>query len=376
MSEAYTITKTHNPFYEFRRERRWTTFCALAIAALLHLTVVVVLPEQVLVQPNTEAGSGEEAMEVVLLSPEPLTPDEMRFVEASPEAPENEPDRKDQYSFRAQQAADENPSEDLLNAPKVEGEENSQKILQGAGEPPAPVAPSVYSPTARAGEGEGSDGGKLGTPEEAQLVQAEPLPAPAFIQQKPVDDEGPGSSPELPGVAMEVFPETDPTAPINIYQPQQPTQSTQVQTGDGNGGAVEAKPMPRARPRLSPELIHGPLMRSQGSASRRGSIAIDATFSEFGEYQQQFYAALQAGWYQEIEFFQPIDTATDVLVSFTIRADGSIHDTEILHSTASEIATLICETAITKRSPFRPWTKEMVKVFGVERTLQVVFHYR
>ena len=134
--------------------------------------------------------------------------------------------------------------------------------------------------------------------------------------------------------------------------------------------------MPRARPTLSPDLIHGPVMRSEGSASRRGTLAIDATFSEFGEYEQQFYAALQAGWYQEIEFFQPIDTSTRVVVSFRITADGLIHDVELLHSTASEIATLICQTALTKRSPFRPWTKEMVKVFGQERTLEVVFHYR
>jgi hypothetical protein len=374
LSEVDTDIQSRHPFVEFRRERRWTTLLALAIAILLHMAVVVLLPEQILVQSEIAAGGDEQALEVELLPPEPLTPDEMRFVEASPDAPQNEPDRKDQYSFRAQQAADESPIEDLLNAPKVEGEdEASQKILQGAMDPAPPVQGGVFSPAARLGEGEGTDGGKAGS-QAAQFPQAEPLPAPAFIQQKPVDEEGPGSSPELPGEATEVFPNADPEAAINVYRPTQSMQPTQVQAG--SGGAVEARPMPRERPRLSPELIHGPLMRSLGSANRRGSVAIDATFSEFGEYQQQFYAALQAGWYQEIEFFQPIDTASRVMVSFTIRSDGSIHDAEIVHTTASEIASLICQSAITKRSPFRPWTKEMVKVFGQERTLRVVFHYR
>jgi hypothetical protein len=117
-------------------------------------------------------------------------------------------------------------------------------------------------------------------------------------------------------------------------------------------------------------------MRSEGSARRRGSLAFDATFSEFGEYEQQFYAAIQTGWYQEIEFFQPIDTATRVHVRFTLHADGRVTDVATVQSTASEIASFICETAIMKRSPFRPWTREMVEVFGQERTLNVVFHYR
>jgi hypothetical protein len=117
-------------------------------------------------------------------------------------------------------------------------------------------------------------------------------------------------------------------------------------------------------------------MRSHGSVSRRGSLAIDATFSEFGEYEQQFYAAVQTGWYQEIEFFQPIDTSTRVQVRFTLYADGRVESVKAVQTSASEIATFICETAITKRSPFRPWTKEMVQVFGQQRTLHVVFHYR
>ena len=91
-----------------------------------------------------------------------------------------------------------------------------------------------------------------------------------------------------------------------------------------SNGRPDAKALPRIRPRLSPELLHGPLMASTGSAARRGTLAIDSTFSEFGEYQQQFYAAIQSGWYQEIDFFQPIDTAARVQIRFTLLANGSI----------------------------------------------------
>jgi len=373
--QASTTLRLENPFKQARREQCWSSAAALLIALLLHLSLLVVVPDKFLM-PSAALDVQDEPLEIILLPPEPLTADELKFVEANPEVPENEPDRKDQYSFRAQQASDQSLKEALLNAPNVDGEENSQKIIQGAMVPAAPLTPGIYVPAVQLGEGEGTDGGKTGAQARQMLPPAAPLPAPDFIQQKPIIVDGPGSSLKTPGAGKELVEIPDPEAPINLYRPQPQTTQQQQQESDGSGGAPDAKPMPRARPTLSPDLIHGPVMRSEGSASRRGALAIDATFSEFGEYQQQFYAALQAGWYQEIEFFQPIDTSTRVVVGFRITADGLIHDVELLHSTASEIATLICQTALTKRSPFRPWTKEMVIVFGQERTLEVVFHYR
>ena len=376
MVQASTTLRVENPFQEARQDQWWSSGAALLIALLVHISVIVVLPDEFLMSSASSAVDNEP-LEVILLPPEPLTPEELKFVEANPEAPENEPDRKDQYSFRAQQAADQSLKEALLDAPEVDGEEDSQKIIQGAMEQAPPLTPGVYAPAVQPGEGEGTDGGKAGAQAAQVVPPAQPLPAPDFIQQNPVTEDGPGSSLETPGVGKEIVEAPDPEAPVNLYKPQpQTSQQQQQQEGAGSGGASDAKPVPRARPTLSPDLIHGPVMRSEGSASRRGALAIDATFSEFGEYQQQFYAALQAGWYQEIEFFQPIDTSTRVVISFRITADGVIHDVEVLHSTASEIATLICQTALTKRSPFRPWTKEMVTVFGQERTLEVVFHYR
>lgn len=319
-------------------------------------------------------GAEEEAVEIYEISL--IEPQEARFVEASPEAPVNEPDRTDQYSYRSQQAADLNPIDDGSNRPKVDGDTDSQKILQGSLEQVPLVEPGVYEPVAKPGEGDGTDGGKQGNPAELALPNpTQPLPAPDFIQQKPVSEEGPGSRVELTGEAQEVFDDPDPEAPIDVYR-QQTVPDLAQQPGDGSGGAVDAQPKPRARPRLAPELVTGPVMRSQSSASRRGSLAIDATFSEFGEYEQQFYAAIQTGWYQEIEFFQPIDTSARVHVRFTIYSDGRVEDVRAVDTSASEIATVICETAITKRSPFRPWTREMVQVFGTQRTLNVMFHYR
>ena len=361
---------TH-PFAEFRSGRWRTGWAAFAITLVVHLLLLLALPERTMPEAR-EAAKQEEA---VIYEVDLVEPQDMRYVEANPEAPENEPDRSDQYSFRAQQAADESPLEDNSNVPMVDGEADSMKVVPGQLQQTPPVPPGVYSPKAKPGEGEGTEGGKQGAEAQPEVAPVQPVPAPDFLRQEPVAEEGPGSRQDVVGEAQELLEKPDPDAPIDVYRP--PTEAQpQVQPGDGRGGAAEARPMPRARPRLAPELITGPLLKSESSARRRGNLAIDATFSEFGEYERQFYAAIQVGWYQEIEFFQPIDTGSRVHVRFRIKADGTVDKVETVKSTASKIATVICENAISKRSPFRPWTEEMVRVFGEERWINVVFNYR
>jgi hypothetical protein len=374
VSEILTEPLPTNPFTPYDRESRWVTLLAILATLFVHIGFILVVPEELMPRNQGDTDEAQKKIEAYEISL--VDPAEARFVEASPEAPENEPDRRDQYSYRAQQAADDSPLSDAANKPKVDGEEDSQKILQGSLEQAPLLESGVYTPVARLGEDDGVQGGKLGAPNALVLPHlAKPLPAPNFIQQDPASALGPGSRVDFVGEAPEVIEAPDPDAPIDVYRPQSMVEQTQ-KVGDGKGGSLEAQPVPRARPRLAPELITGPVMRSHASASRRGSLAIDTTFSEFGEYEQQFYAAVQTGWYQEIEFFQPIDTSTRVQVRFTLYADGRVDKVKAVQTNASEIATFICETAITKRSPFRSWTKEMVHVFGQQRTLDVVFHYR
>lgn len=370
-------------FLEPRKDRWWAGFLALAGALFLHLAVIVVLPEEFAGSGGKDWEREEEPYEITLAPPEEPEPEERRYVEANPEVPENEPDRKEQYSFRDQQAADQSrPDPEEPDEPDVDGEEDSQKIVQGTVEQVEPMPPGVYSPEAPEGKGEGETGG-AGEAAESETEVAERLPPPPrppdFLEQKPEDETGEGSRPEPPGEAEEPRPEPDPEAPVDVFRRDRQTaeEARQKQAEEpGGGGSESARPQPRKRPRLSPELTQGPKRRSQGAANRRGTLAIDATFSEFGEYERQLYAAIQAGWFRELEFFQPMDTAARVHVRFTLHADGSIEDLQVVRSTAGEVATMITESAIAKRSPFRSWTEDMVETFGDKRTLNVLFHYR
>lgn len=323
-----------------------------------------------------QSGDDSPQDETIELTLEELDPEMPRYVEANPEAPRNEPDRSDNYSFRSQQSADENPDASQDNLPTVEGDEASQKIVQGSVDlsEPVPLEGGIYALSAKSTD---SRNDSADSTQASSSIQPTSLPpAPDFIQQKPQVEEGPGSNLTISGSSQQVAREySDINAPIQLYRMDSENQQD-VDTGSESNRTAEAKPMPRKRLTLPPDLVYGPLMRSKGSASLRGALAIDATFSQFGEYEQQFYAAVQAGWYQEIEFFQPIDTSARVVVQFRIHADGTVDEVEILHSTAGEIATLICQTALTKRSPFRPWTAEMIKTFGQERVMKVAFSYR
>ena len=347
---------------------------ALIITILLHVLVIVSLPESLFMSQSSPENQQEEILEVVIEPPE-----ESRYVEANPDVPENEPDNKRNYSFRSQQAADQNPEDSLSDTPDVESEADIEddadvrKVVQGSVEQnePIPLESGVYSLNGNSEASEDSQA-DAGSP---VMPLPSVLPPPPSMTQEPVSEDGSGSSFEFTDTGKEIVENTEPNSQINLYRTDA-TQQNQKNSAEATDRESQNRPLPRKRLKLPPELTYGQLTRPKSSVSRRGTLAIDATFSQFGEYEQRFYAAVQAVWYQEIEFYQPIDIAARVVVSFRIKSDGSVEDVTVLNSTAGEIATWICETALTKPSPFGVWTEEMIQVFGRERVMEVAFYYR
>lgn len=333
----------------------WSLFAVLFSLAL-HLVIIASLPDELLQRlPKVEAASNPPLkLELVQLQP-----DEMRFVEANPEAPENVPDRSKNYSYRNQQAADLNTSLiESSDKPFVDGVEQSQKIMKGQFPQEAvnEVSHELNSTQQATKE-------RIITP----VVPLKGIDRPEFLLPKINAELADSGSAILDSVDQIAAGSLD--GNLQLYKPKEALEVAETTPTTSTNNA-------KFRPRLDPKLLPGPLMQSASSASRRGQIAIDSTFSEFGEYQQQFFAPVLGGWYQEIEFYQPIDVSARVLVSLTLHSDGRVSSVKALETSATEIATMICESAIAKRSPFRPWTKEMVEVFGKERTLTVLFIYQ
>lgn len=326
-----------------------------ALSVFLHLVLFYFLPERLLPQAFEMSEVRPQALELELLE---LKPEDKRFVEANPDVADNTPDHSRNYSFRNQQAADESPAPlTRENTPKVEGVEESQKILEGQLSS-APVPPQVPP---------GQASVRLENPAMPILLPPKGRERPEFVKEKTLPQAGDEGSALLDELAAEATGDTD--GALRVYDA---TVAETRETVDAAGVPSEAKP----RLRLDPKLVMGPLMESAGGASRRGKLAIDATFSEFGEYQQQFFAAVVSVWYQDIDYYQPIDINARVLVEFTMHADGTVKDVKARQSNATDIARIICENAISKPREFRPWTKEMIEVYGEARTLTVLFIYQ
>ena len=295
------------------------------------------------------------------------------YAEANPEVAENQPDKSQFYSFQDQQAADTSLKENNSPVPMVNGSEASSSKIVSAEviTEKAQLSPGLYQMAPNEKPSINSE-----------ASQAQPIPftysdATSMSQINPFE-----KAESQEGVDVTTFKNPEETMPETIgqkmiipitkdalnIQPQISTQDTSIMKKN--------RPAPMARPKLSSEITSGPTMQSTASANKFGVIALDASFSEFGEYEQQFYSALQVGWYNEIAFYKPLDSGTQVNVSFILKSDGSINSVTVLSSTAGLIATSICESAITKRSPFRPWTQDMIQVFGDQKELKVRFYYR
>ncbi|MCR5184185.1 MAG: hypothetical protein K6B46_05765 [Opitutales bacterium] len=139
---------------------------------------------------------------------------------------------------------------------------------------------------------------------------------------------------------------------------------------------IEGVPAPTTQPKVLPAPgLKSLLMKSNTRTNEIGTIAIDARYSEYGEYTQRMLEAIEASWYKLCE--NKITGARGhVVVRFCLRSDGVISSSSILESTAGEVAAYACRDAIESRAPFEEWSQEMIELLGEEEETVISFHYR
>lgn len=347
-----------------------TLFIHLAIA-LLVLWLPSQTPERAVVDRRAEP------LEVVLVEPKEERPDE--FVLTNPEVPTHVPDETVFFSDRDQQAAQEVPSEGGDPAvPDVEGElpEPTQNIVSGQ-EESAVLAEEYFEEMSAAGGGT-----RLEAPEARPIPGFEPVaegeglevsvrpeldqsvdPFPVFGVDLGRGEEGR----EVSELESEVEVEAD-----KEVEAESAAEAESDSVRDGQASPV----MPRPRPRL-PQVSQGPTGTRVGSAPRVGTVAIDANFSEYGDYLARMIEAITRQWHNLAwESLPSGEVGTVVALTFRIDSSGEIHGLEVLGSTASLIATLICQDAVSSRQPYGNWTSDMKQVLGEEQTVRIRFHYR
>ena len=298
--------------------------------------------------------------DIELASPEPeaTQPDPFRFVETNPDAPDNEPDDTINFSNRNQQSAQKEapPELDPENRPSVEGRDDVDN-------PNAIVSGDMARPQDGAAVTAMIKALEEAQAQEAQQARAEQIPLPGQEKVEGDDADGFGS---------------------NVSQSSSPsTRAEQFQEGakDGTsetGGLIAQeqidRPTPRPRPRLT-QARPNPLQNRIAGTSNIGVLGIDARWSEYGEYMQEFIEIVQASWYSILQESRIHPrSGSSVIVKFTLNAEGEVYILEVEETTGKQGA-YAATNAITVRQPYRKWTEQMVSVLGDTQTMTFRFFY-
>ena len=333
----------------FRPLRRAPVLFATAATVVVHLALLLAAPAE-LIRGEPGEHSPRPSLEVVLdPPPEPDAPPEESFIVPNPEVPSHPPDEAEHFAERDQQAAQEEPAEEDLGMPEVEGdfEEPTQNIVEGIEVEPVPMEDwDVF----------GDDFGLPGI-EGRPIEGFEPVEGEEGIDV-PVTEEAVEESEELQ-TALDLD---------GLFE-----EGEETEAGVDEEETVQ---VPQPRPRLS-QASRDPVGNRPGAVSRVGTVAVDANFSEFGDYLTRMLEAIQRKWHDLAWDSLPAgEVGSVVAVSFQIDREGKVRGLEVDRSTAGLTATLICKDAITSREPYGSWSSEMREVLGEEQTVRIRFHYR
>ena len=153
-------------------------------------------------------------------------------------------------------------------------------------------------------------------------------------------------------------------------------------------GKAAAQPVPKAapaptpvdpeRPRASiPSGTAGLLLRNSVGVNRAGAVAIDARFSQYGDYTQRMLEAIQSSWWSIIERsqFESVQRGR-VTVRFRLHRDGTVTDTTILSNEVTRVMSLACKDAVMAPAPYDIWRADMVALYGESDIVTINFYYR
>lgn len=293
-------------------------------------------------------------------------PPPMNFVEANPDAPENTPDKTQNFSSQSQQVAQEKPDPDgKSESPSTEGEKDidSTSIVSGTrGEtlPPTPPAPPPM-------------------PEVNQQTQEAQQEAARRAQDLLAgDDKIEGDNPD--GVGSNLSKEA-PVAPIG---PEKIEGTKDGAEGNAASGAYfkidPTRPQPRqtlTRSQIRPAILSE---RVDGT-SNIGVIAHSALKTAYGEYLARIIETVDTQWEKNIlsklqaGVSYPL-AGSRVPVTFKLHKDGSITITKLNEPTAGDLWNRVAVDAIAAPAPYGAWTDDMIAILGESTDITFTFFYQ
>jgi len=120
----------------------------------------------------------------------------------------------------------------------------------------------------------------------------------------------------------------------------------------------------------------GLLLRNNTGVNRVGTVAVDARFSNYGDYAQRMMEAIQSTWW-DLLYRARMENYTRgvVVVRFRLHRDGTVTHLEVLETGVGSLPTFACKDAVAACAPFDAWRADMVAMFGEEDVVTIRFNY-
>ena len=348
-------------------DNRSTTIGIIGVL-LIHLLLLATAPylmrlDRTAMLPRPRSTARQFSIQITpesFAKPKPKPAQPKQFVETNPDAPENTPDRTNNFAAQNQQVAQEKPTPNgKSERPAMEGKKDfeSNQIVDGRLQKPQEVAPSepqVETPP---------------TPMTVTPPRAEQNPLPGYEKTQ-------GDNPTAFGSAAS----TEKNNVRNI--PERVEGEKDVPLIEGATGLQPAidRNHPRSRPQLVKTTQTRPaiLAENKFGTENVGVTAINARFNDYGAYLHRLAEAVQLEWdglLDSSKSWPP--SGTYVVVRFVINSEGKIVRFGDVENHSSEWGRRACESAISNRAPYGPWTDDMKAALNPEgEELMFTFYYQ
>jgi len=339
----------------------------VAGAILFHLLGMAAIPSSLFSVEPAETSDPYKEFLIEVAAEEPEEPE--TYAQTNPKAPDNEPDEADRFSARNQQAANPEPPEELDpdNRPASESEDAIETDQSITGDPSLPQPTAPPQPEQRP------------TPEaEARIAASQPL-----RQEIPLMGSESSEDPDEEGLAEDEFEERkEATVDAKEFLAGEAEEGEDQDRPERERQAERPSPLreeleaaPRPRPQL-PRMASVPVRNSPRGVSRVGQIAVDAKFSEFGEYMERLIEAVSIRWNNESARVAAGESLTMARLRFRLTKDGRVEDLHVVDATAGVLGISLARSAIQGGAPYGTWTREMVQTLGDDEEITFTFHYR
>ena len=338
---------------------------------LVHLLLLVLMPEAFdnsftsgayAPRPtgSTQNFNIEMAPEEFVNLKPPAAPPPMKFVETNPDAPENIPDKTNNFGAQNQQAAQEQPAKKTGgDRPEMEGRKDIESTQIVTGQLHEPTLPVPSAP-----------------PQPVAPVAAQPTPQ-SRREQNPLPgvDKAEGDNPNnFGGSIAPIVANAEPVA----EKVEGARDAPLIEGAPGSTTTIDPK-HPQVRQVLNQRSVRPAIFsENQLGTKNIGMAAVDARWSNYGVYLQRMIETVQIQWDTLINEGKNYPSrGSTVTVKFKINAEGAISRiVNVDGGMAGPQAEGYCVTAITKPSPYGKWSDDMVAMLGNDQEMTFVFYYQ